>query len=155
EQISLPQVAALLNVVDARLQLGVSNNDYGDVVRHLAEAIRAVHSPAVAEVALDSIEILVNSACPRESDRQAFVADVASTFQRWYRRISQDQMVLLRLLAGEVGIPLDLHIESSELGSGVQIGWTRLEGRRVSLYSLQDSALRRAAEVLTGLCPGV
>ncbi len=153
EQVSLPQVAALLAVVDVRLQLGVSNDEYCDVTRQLADSIRAVHSPAIAEVALDAIEILVNSACPREGDRQTFVADVASIFQRWYRRIGQDQMALLRLLAEEVGVPLDLRIESSEVAPGVEIGWTALQGRRVSLYSLQESALRRAAAVIASLCP--
>jgi hypothetical protein len=117
--------------------------------------MEAVRSPAVAEVALDGIEILVNSACPSESDRQAFVAAVASMFQRWYRRIGQDQMALLRLLAHEVGVPLDLPIEPPEVGSGAEIGWTELKGRRVSLYSLQESALRRAAAVLASLCPAV
>jgi hypothetical protein len=107
---SLPQVAALLAIVDVRLQLGVSKSEYSDVTRQLALAIRAVNSPAVAEVALNAIEVLVNTMCPSESDRQAFVAEVASVFQRWHRRISQDQMMLLRVLGEEVGVPLELQM---------------------------------------------
>ena len=33
--------------------------------------------------------------------------------------------------------------------------WAGLDGKRVALYSLQESALRRAASVIKTLCPGV
>jgi hypothetical protein len=155
EQMSLPQVAALLAIVDVRLQLGVSKSEYGDAIRQLALAIRAVNSPAIAEVALNAIEVLVNSMCPSESDRQAFAAEVASVFQRWHRRISQDQMMLLRLIGEEVGVPLELESRASEQVVGGQSEWATLRGLRVAFYSLQESALRRAATVLTSLCPAV
>lgn len=155
EQMSLPQVAALLAVVDVRLHLGVSSHEYSDITRQLAIAIRAVSSPAIAEVALNAIEVLVNSMCPSESDRQGFVAEVGSVFQRWRRRIGRDQIVLLQLIAEEVGVPLEMHSEGSEQETGGQTEWATLRGLRVALYSLQESALRRAVTVLSSLCPEV
>jgi hypothetical protein len=152
---SLPQVAALLAIVDVRLQLGVSKSEYSDATRQLALAIRAVNSPSIAEVALNAIEVLVNSMCPSESDRQVFVAEVASIFQRWHRRISHDQMMLLRVLGEEVGVPLELQIGTPEQVADGESEWATLRGLRVAFYSLQESALRRAVTVLTALCPGV
>lgn len=153
DQISIPQVAALLAVVDVRLQLGVSTDEYGDATRQLAAAMKAASTPAIADVALNAIEILVNSVCPRESDRQAFVAEVASIFQRWYRRIGGDQLALLRILANELDVPLELQIDTAEQRAGAATAWAGLKGLRVALYSLQESALRRAAEVIADLCP--
>jgi hypothetical protein len=155
DQVSLSQIAALLKVVEVRLQLGLNADEYGDAIRQLAAAMKGVNTPAIAPIALDAIEILVNSVCPGESDRQAFVAEVASIFQRWFRRIRHDQMALLRVLATELGVPLAVHIETSEQAPGAETEWAGVRGMRVSLYSLQESALRRAALVLAQICPEV
>lgn len=155
DQVSLPQVSALLKVVDVRLQLGVATVDYRELLGQLSLAINAVDTPSVATLALEAIEVVVNAACPAPSERQEFVVAVAAVFQRWYRRVDKADVVLLRHLAEELGVAdavtkPELAVDESQPRSE----WDALDGKKVALYSLQESALRRAALVVRELCPG-
>jgi hypothetical protein len=152
EQISLPQASALLQVVDVRLQLGVTTPEYREMIRHLAAAIQMVESPSVATTALEAIEVLINAPCPAPSEREEFVAVIAAVFQRWYRRIDAAQCVLLRQLTAEIGVDTQLPEIVSEGDGGEE--WAALSGKKVCFYSLQESALRRAALAIRELCPG-
>lgn len=155
DQLSLPQVAALVKVVDIRLRLGVTQNEYREAIRHLSAAIHAVATPSVAVLALEAIEIVINSACPVPSERQELVATIAAVFQRWYLRIDKASFLLLQHLADELGVADVLPRPVSEGDAHVQSEWDALNGKKVAMYSLQESALRRAASVLGELCPGV
>ena len=155
DQVSLPQVSALLKVVDVRLQLGVTIADYRELLAQLSSAINAVDTPAVATIALESIEVVIAAASPAPSERQAFLIAVAAVFQRWYRRIDKADFVLLRHFAEELGVADAVTQPEPERGeSDSRSEWDDLDGKRVSLYSLQESALRRAALVVSELCPG-
>lgn len=97
----------------------------------------------------------MNAACPAPSERQEFVVAVAAVFQRWYRRVDKADVVLLRHLAEELGVAdavtqPELVVDESQPRSE----WDALDGKKVALYSLQESALRRAALVVRELCPG-
>jgi hypothetical protein len=103
-QVSLPQVAALLRVIDMRLQLGVEHGDYIEMLTQLMSAIQAVESPSVADTALEAIEILISLPCPDTRERQQFVLRAATLLQRWYRRIDAAQFALVRTYAEELGL---------------------------------------------------
>ncbi len=155
DQVSLPQIAALLRTAEARLQLGVSSGDYGEIVHQLTSALDAAETPSVADLALDALDILISEACPNGRQREDFVARVVAIFQRWYRRIDPAQWALLRQLADELRVPEALGNlpvdETAESGGSI---WTALERKRVALYSLREPALRRVKSVLQELCPG-
>jgi hypothetical protein len=154
EYVSVSHLAAFLQVTEARLRLGVSAAEYREATRHVSSAIKAVNSPTVATVALDAIEMLVGLPCPSENDRQTVVADVASVFQRWHRRIGRDQAALLQVLGGELGVPLEAMVTPPGTGLDAESdNWARLRGQRIAMYTLNESALRRAAAVLRTLCP--
>jgi hypothetical protein len=157
DQISLPQISALLRAAEARLQLGVSMADYGELVRQLATALDAAESPSVADVALDALDVLVSEACPDAVQRETFVARVAATFQRWYRRIDVSQWALLRHLANELRVPEavapQLVEETPTTGSATSV-WNALDRKTIGLYSLREPVLRRAQSTVHDLCPG-
>ena len=154
--ISLPQVAALVRIAGARLQLGVSNVEYGEILRQLASAILAIESPSVADLALDAIEVVVNAPCPVPDERRQFAVQVAVIFQRWRTRIDASQFAILRSVAGELGVSSAVVTPGPiEISVGEGSVWDTLTGRVVAMYSLQESALRRAGEVLKDLCPAV
>ena len=156
DQVSLPQVSVLLKVVDVRLQLGVTVADYRELLGQLTSAINAVDTPSVATIALEAIEIVVNAACPAPSERQGFVVAIAGLFRRWYRRVDRADIVLLQYLAEELGVAEAVtQPEAVQDKPQLQSEWNTLDGKKVALYSLQESALRRAALVVRELCPGV
>lgn len=155
DQVSLPQIAALLRTAEARLQLGVSSGDYGEIVDQLTTALDAAETPSVADLALDALDVLVSEACPDTRRREDFVARIAAIFQRWYRRIDAAQWALLRQLADELRVPdaVGKPPVDGTAGGGASI-WAALERKRIALYSLREPALHRVKSILQELCPG-
>ena len=154
--VSMPQVFALLRITSARLQLGVSAQDYVAILQGLSSAIQAVQSPAVTESALDAIEMLIGAPCPDVREREQFFLNVTGVFQRWFTRVESSQFALLRSLGEEIGVSGG--VSDQDLGTGSEDAgdiWASLSGKKIALYSLQESALRRVANVLHSLCPDV
>jgi hypothetical protein len=155
-QVSLPQTGALIRVAQARLELGVSKAEYIEILHQMNSALQATESPSVADIALDALEMLINTACPDIHQRQQFAIQVIGIFQRWYKRIDAAQFALLRTLADELEIPDamgDLPKKVSESQSSSM--WEQLDGKRIAMYSLQESALRRVARVIGELSPRI
>jgi len=66
------------------------------------------------------------------------------------------QFALLNALTNELEMPTamgDLAKESASDTSSSE--WEQLRGKRIAIYSLQESALRRAAIVIAELSPGI
>ncbi len=156
DHVSLPQIATLVRVAEARLQLGVSNTEYSEIVHQLISALEAADSPSVADIALETMDVLANEVCADTKEREEFAARVAAVFHRWYRRIDTSQWALLRRLADELGVPdtIGKHPAGEGVADTVSI-WRALEQKRVALYSLRESALRRVQSTLLELCPNI
>jgi hypothetical protein len=155
-QVSLPMVGSLATVAGARLQLGVSTSEYGEILQQLAGAIQTADSPAVADIALEALESVINSACPDTLEREQFAFQVIALFQRWHTRLDAAQFAVLRSMSTDLGTTAALQgLGLEKIPTGASSDWAPLNGKRVALYSLQESALRRAVEVVTELCPGV
>lgn len=154
-QVSLPQTGALVRIAQARLELGVSKAEYAEILLQVSSALQATESPSVADMALDALEMLINVACSDIQQRQQFAIQVIVIFQRWYKRVDRAQFALLGTLVEELGIPGSMGELAKELAvSQPPSEWEQLDGKRIAMYSLQESALRRAARVLEELIPG-
>jgi hypothetical protein len=148
-QVSLPQSAALIRIAQARLELGVSKAEYVEILDHVISALQAAQSPSVADIALEALEMLVNAACPDVQQRQQFAIQAIAIFQRWYKRIDRAQLALLGTLAEELGTTEAMGSLAKEVSDPHESSkWSQLEGKRIAMYSLQESALRRAALVI-------
>lgn len=156
DHVSLPQLATLLRVAEARLQLGVSDTEYREIVQQLISVLEAVESPSVADVALNAIDTLASEICPDIKERENFVARVAAIFHRWYRRIDASQWALLCQLADELRVPdaMGKPPAGEAAADSVSI-WRALERKRVALYSLREAVLRRVHSTLLELCPDI
>jgi hypothetical protein len=140
----------------ARLELGVSKDEYGDILGQVGSALQVAESPSVADPALEALEMLVNAACPNIDERRQFAIQVVAIFQRWYKRVDRAQLALLKTLAEELGMAEATGALAKEIaGSQAASEWAQLEGKRIAMYSLQESALQRAALVVGELCPGI
>jgi hypothetical protein len=154
EQMSLPQFTVLTRVAEARIQLGLSVDEYSEVVAQLQRGLDLIASPIAAGAALEALDVLVASACPNPSARDGFIAYSTALFTRWYRRIDRSQWALLSRLGEELGVPVELPV-AAEPESGASSSWDGLNGKRVALYSLRESALRRVELILRDMCPGI
>jgi hypothetical protein len=99
---------------------------------------------------------LVNAVCPNIDERRQFAIQVVAIFQRWYKRVDRAQLALLQTLAEELEMAEATGALAKEIsGSLAASEWAQLEGKRIAMYSLQESALRRAALVIGELSPGI
>ncbi len=156
DQVSLPQIAAIVRIAEARFALGVSLTEYDEILDQLMAAFESADSFAIADVALDALDTLVGEVCPAPHKRADFLARVAAIFNRWYRRIDPSQWVLLRRLGEELDIPNAVGNQPIKQPAAATASiWTALDHKRVALYSLRHSALRRAASILLELCPSI
>lgn len=155
DQVSLPQIAALVRVAEARVQIGVAAEQYREIVRQLSSTMEVAESPAVADLALEALDGMVSTTCPDPPERQDYFVRVAALFYRWYRRIDASQWTLLRRLGDELGVPdTGQNRPPEDTSAEGRSPWDSLDGKRVAIYSLRESALRRAEAVLQELCPG-
>jgi hypothetical protein len=156
DQVSRSQFAMLSRIAEARIQLGVTTPEYRDMVGQLASAMDQVGSPAVADAALDAIDMLINAPCPDSNERQNFLVRVSAMCLRWYRRIDGAQWSLLRRFGEELGVTsLGEPPPDEATTDPTDSEWTSLNGKRLALYSLRETALRRVDAILKDLCPNV
>jgi hypothetical protein len=152
DQISGAQAIAISRLASVRLELGLSATDYADLIEQLSGSFRALDSPTIIDSLLDACEILISFPCPVESARIAFFSIVSSSLKRWYRRVDQAQISLFEALCQELGVSLSWK-EEIEQPSDEEEGslWKSLLGKKLALYSLQEAAVRRAADLLKEL----
>lgn len=150
--VSLPQLDALLSVIETRLALGISGEAYRECLMVLGDSIQEAATPAVVSIALEAIETLVKAPCPSPDERKAFVGLAAALFQRWSRWIAPAQWLLLQELGTE--LELSVVIPQQELDEAPKSEeWAALNGKKICLYSLNEAALRRATTVISRLSP--
>lgn len=154
DQHSLPQLRGLLRVAEAKMALGMKASAYREAVDVLSQAIQALESPSSIDAALDTLVSLIESPCPLPTARQDFAGAISALCQRWFRHVDASQRVLLHSLSEELGIPLeDARLQPETTAEG-GAWWDALKGKHLAMYSLHESALRRAARALTALCAG-
>lgn len=155
EQQSLPLVRNFVRVAEARLLVGLSEDVYREALEQLASAFERTSTPAIIEVALDALEVLLWSPCPSIDIRATFAGGVGALCSRWYRRIEASQALVLKALALDLGVTLEIPAGDAARSPADLPVWSRFRDKSVALYSLQESALRHAASALHELAPGI
>ena len=152
DQSSIPQFSVLVRVAEAIIQLGLGAAEYTETVAQLQRGLELIASPMAASPALDTLDMLVASPCANDAAPQGFVAFVTSFFTRWFRRIDPSQWALLSRLSQELGLPFTLPDVARSEPNAIS-PWEGLDGKRVAMYSLRESALRRAEAIIRDLSP--
>lgn len=154
DQMSLPQFAVLIRIAEASVELGVAPSEYAEVITQLQRGLDLIASPSASSAALETLDMLVGAPCPNEVARQGFVAYTIGFFTRWYRRIDTSQWSLLLRLGEELGVPIEVPDVARLEQEAVSV-WDALNDKRVALYSLRESVIRRVELVLRELCPSI
>jgi hypothetical protein len=154
DQTSASQALALAKVGEIAMALGVDSPTYRDMLAQLAYALEKFDSPASIEPALEIIDMLIDYPCADSIARQNFLVNVVGLFRRWYQRIDSSKWNLLRRYADELQLSQAVGIISPPNHEEIaENPWSQLNGKKVALYSLRETALRRVENVLLELCP--
>jgi hypothetical protein len=133
---------------------GLDAAHYEWVLEHLEERWQGARSPATITWAVDLIEVVIDQPCPDRARRTMFVATLLQTSAEFFSRIPADMRDLMRRLAGELKLERLLPTVREEVENhGVPTREVR--GVVIGLYSLTESALRRAHDYLTGRWPAL
>lgn len=155
-QTSAAQVLALAKIGETTIALGVDASTYGDILTQLASALEDLDSPVLIEPALEIIDMLIDLPSVDSVARQTFLINIVSLFQRWYQRIDSTQWNLLRRYCDELQLPQAVKIVPPHFDAEVTDNpWSQLNGKKLALYSLRQTALQRVENVLMEICPRV
>ena len=155
-QTSGSQVLALAKVAETTIALGVDAPTYGDILTQLASALEALDSPALLEPALEIVDMLIELPSADPVARQTFLINIVSLFRRWYQRIDSTQWNLLRRYCDELQLAQAVKIVPPHLDAEITDNpWSQLNGKKLALYSLRETALQRVENVLMEICPRV
>jgi hypothetical protein len=153
---SLAAFQAMIRLLQARLVFTVTADEYRQLLDSVGDVADQLSSPAACEVAIEALEALINVPSPDRVALEGMVAKVAGMFARWHRRVDNLQRRLLRELATELGMPELITQPTIEEPETSQDALSeRLRGLDVGLYSLNERALSRAANILKEVCPNV
>jgi hypothetical protein len=150
---SVPLSCAVSQLAFACLAPGASRKRYSDVLDVVAGTVERTGTPAVAGVAIDSLESVLLSGCPDEAARTAFSSRIQGVLRQWWRRLDQADRAVASTLTRELGLPTlaepVLEVEPDQRATS---SWAGLEGRTVAIYSLVESALARSKSAVQAAC---
>jgi hypothetical protein len=109
-------------------------------------------SPATLGWAADVIEIVVDNQCPDPDRRVGFVSQVLTKAGESLGRGSAGTVALLHQLASEMDLQQLVPLPSTDFA---QEALRDVSGLVIGLYSLTESALKRAEAYLTSAWPGL
>jgi hypothetical protein len=146
----------LADLCDLRLGIGVTDQAYGEF---LSESLVSIQSRAAAtdlDGLLEFIEVLGRFPSPDEALRQAIGEAVCSVFSRFSQRVTPVQLAMLEQLAIELNCSVPDELQSAvggDGGPGQLNPLLALAGKSIALYSLQESVLRQAKDLLSKVIP--
>jgi hypothetical protein len=151
------------DILAGLLELGMSADQYRDVVGWGSELWERFPAPKIIDWVLDLLDLLAAYPCPDQEVRQRLLQGVASRFHQFVAQgleIQPQQWLLFRSRCRELG-----HAELLEafpklaakesISDAEETGFAALKGQRVAIYTLTESVGQRVAAFLKELCPSV
>lgn len=137
------------DLVDRRLSVGIGAGAYGTLLREVSERVDELMAPLHVPDVLDLVDLLYFRSCPDQEARIRFVNTVLNSALSDLERLSEPVLAVLSEVADSLEWtpnPFDdqlssLQDSSSQEGEGVG---DVLGGLSIALYSLDESAMRRA-----------
>jgi hypothetical protein len=133
------------------IEAGTSPTDYRSCLDTITRIFQQVRSPHAMRWILEVCDDLAVAACPDPAARLRLLASVIEAGREYAHRMGEGDLALLRLLASERDIPIDMPESRSAESSGAD-GAAVTTGI-VGIYSLDEAACRRSSQVLRSLHP--
>lgn len=148
-----------LNLVELAFSASHTSSEYAELVEHIGEIRRTNAAPSTAEWQVDLLQ-LVTSFPHSDQNSSALIQFAVSSLDdltKYRLALSFTSITAIKMVAEEVGItlPAELFAGAAKDEAEELHAYSYLEGKRVALYSLMGSAIRRAASLLRQLVPGI
>lgn len=141
--------ATLANLVELTLGVGVTAEQYEEIVREVMVSVDAHGAPAEFDGCLELVDVLASNKSLNPQVRGQLAMMVMELMRRHPRRVSVGQRLLLASLFDELELvvaeSLRATVESTEPEP-----LSGLRGKHVALYSLKPAVLHRIASLLRG-----
>jgi hypothetical protein len=150
-------------VLSALLELGMSADQYRDVVGWGTELWERFPAPKNIDWVLDLLDMLAGYPSPDKEARLRHLQAVASRFHQFVgqgQEIQPQQWLLFRSRCKELGHAELLESFPKSLAKEATVeaedtGFAALKGRSVALYTLTESVGQRVAALLKEVCPSM
>lgn len=151
---------SLADLVNRRLSVGMDPGSYAALLEDISDLGGQWVAPATIPDLFDLADLLLFQICPDQQARLGFLTKVLSNSLGHLDRLTPPILALLSELAGETGWEDDpfgdrLNDMRSASVSGEASVAEVLQGMTLALYSLDESALRRAKAAVQLLNPGI
>jgi len=157
KQIGSSDLIALLDLAAALLDIGISEQEYSELLSELEEAWSRIESPRFIYWILDALDLLTAFPVQCKDSLMTLFSKAISSFSRWKRRVTREQWELLTCLSED----LDLGVACSGLppdpeetaGTEAELK-PSLKNKTVAVYTLTESVGKRVKDVLGRLLDG-
>lgn len=156
---------ALFNDLAAvRIETGVSNAEYTELLEQLRLLVDTFSAPATIEWMLDALEVLAFQPCPDSEARIRFLASAGTQFFRHRGRLTKDHCWLLERLHAEMNqSELYANLLPPEEVAGTIAADAQPEsdplrfyaGKSIAIYTLNERAAQVISELLQDRVPNV
>ena len=152
-QSSLEILGSSQILVSALLNIGVDKDAYVQLLSDLDDISGDGIGASQVYWLLELVEELYQHSSPDSNVRSNFFHKVAAKIKSVYNRLTQAQTKSVNLLFHE----LELHIPEGIAGSQdvEENRWAQLENKKIGIYTLNESAGRRAGQILKDLEPSL
>jgi hypothetical protein len=144
----------LLAIFDA----GVDEEIYSEAVSSATELWNSFGSSARFDWAMDTLDLLACYPAAAPTVRDAFFDAVRDSLSRAHRRVGAEHWEIFKLLASDLDRSSDYQAICPKPGKGPQeddrAGRPDISGKLVAIYTLTESAGRRAKSVIESMFPG-
>jgi hypothetical protein len=150
EELGVADVQVVVNLTGTLVELGLSSLRYRQLVGDFRDLWERVDSPANLDAGLEMLDVLLMYPCSDPGARNLLLQILLGSFQRWHRRVRDDQWTLLAELSAELGWsdavaamrPTDEDTDSS-VGAMKR---NSLAGKTIAIYTLTEAAAVRARD---------
>ena len=155
EMIGADDLSAVEQLLEAVLTIGpkhdANNSDFvfaADVTRYLWETVAA---PRHLDWALSMLDLLIDTGVHRHANLAPVLSAIVNSSRAWVRRVSDDQWVLLDLVAADLALGAVLagtrpNCDSAPSVKATSIG-DALKGKSIAVYSLTERIARRFGQL--------
>lgn len=141
--------STLVDVIEARIQCGISRDEYAQALEDFESLWNSHGGVRRLYVALELIDRLIELQQPHPAALPALVQRIANSLAATWKRLSDIDRSVLVSLGTEVGLELQREPSTdAALDEAGENELVHLSGRSVALYSLHTPAVQRARRIL-------
>ncbi|MFW0793297.1 protein DpdD [Gordonia sp. CPCC 205515] len=148
-----------LNLVELAFAASHTPSEYRELIENIGEIRRTNAAPSTTEWQVDLLQLVTSYPHPDQNSSALiqFIVSCLNDLTKYRLSLSFTSITAVKMVADEAGIalPPEFFADSANEEEDELNAYSYLTGKRVALYSLMGSAIRRAASVLRQLVPGI